>query len=89
MKTPMQELIERLEKKYKEYISHKGNDEWYASVAYGIEISIRHAKLMVDVEKKQHANTWDDSRVEDKGDNYIGKQKSFNDYYEQTYGGNK
>jgi hypothetical protein len=41
------------------------------------------------IEKEQHANTWDDSRVEDKGDNYIGKQKSFNDYYEQTYGGNK
>jgi hypothetical protein len=40
-------------------------------------------------EKNQHANTWDDSRVEDKGDNYIGKQKSFNEYYEQTYGGNK
>jgi hypothetical protein len=40
-------------------------------------------------EKEQHSNTWDDSRVEDKGDNYIGKQKSFNDYYEQTYGGNK
>jgi hypothetical protein len=40
-------------------------------------------------EKGQHANTWDDSRVEDKGDNYIGKQKSFNEYYEQTYGGNK
>ena len=40
-------------------------------------------------EKNQHANTWDDSRVEDKGDNYIGKQKSFNDYYNEKYGGNK
>jgi hypothetical protein len=43
----------------------------------------------LEIEKNQHANTWDDSRVEDKGDNYIGKQKSFNDYYEETYGGNK
>ena len=42
-----------------------------------------------EMEKEQHANTWDDSRVEDKGDNYVGKQKSFNDYYEQTYGSNK
>jgi hypothetical protein len=42
-----------------------------------------------EMENNQHANTWDDSRVEDKGDNYIGKQKSFNDYYEQTYGGDK
>jgi hypothetical protein len=42
-----------------------------------------------EMQKKQHANTWDDSRVEDKGDNYIGKQKSFNDYYEETYGNNQ
>lgn len=42
-----------------------------------------------EMEKKQHANTWDDSRVEDKGDNYIGKQKSFNDYWNETYGGDK
>jgi hypothetical protein len=42
-----------------------------------------------EMEKNQHANTWDDSRVEDKGDNYIGKQKSFNDYYNEKYGGNK
>ena len=42
-----------------------------------------------EMEKEQHANTWDDSRVEDKGDNYIGKQKSFNNYYNEKYGGNK
>jgi hypothetical protein len=45
-------------------------------------------KQLLKMEKQQHANTWDDSRVEDKGDNYIGKQKSFNHYYELTYGGN-
>lgn len=39
-----------------------------------------------EMEKEQHENTWDDSRLEDMGDNYIGKQKSFNEYYEQTYG---
>ena len=39
-----------------------------------------------EMEKEQHENTWDDSRLEDMGDNYTGKQKSFNDYYEQTYG---
>ena len=27
--------------------------------------------------------------VEDKGDNYIGEQKSFDEYYNQTYGGEK
>jgi hypothetical protein len=48
--------------------------------------TIEEAKEM---EKEQHSITWDDSRVEDKGDNYVGKQKSFNDYYNETYGGNK
>jgi hypothetical protein len=42
-----------------------------------------------EMENEQHADTWDDSRVEDMGDNYIGKQKSFNEYYNETYGGNK
>jgi len=42
-----------------------------------------------EMEKNQHANTWDDSRVEDKGDNYVGKQKSFDNYYNETQGGNK
>jgi hypothetical protein len=46
----------------------------------------RQAKEM---EKEQQKNTWEDSRLEDKGDNYIGKQKSFEDYYNETYGGNK
>jgi hypothetical protein len=42
-----------------------------------------------EMEKEQQKNTWEDSRLEDKGDNYIGKQKSFEDYYNKTYGGNK
>jgi len=42
-----------------------------------------------EMEKEQNKNTWEDSRLEDKGDNYIGKQKSFEDYYNETYGGNK
>jgi hypothetical protein len=40
-----------------------------------------------EMEKEQHANTWDDSRLLDMGDEYIGKQKSFNDYFNETYGG--
>lgn len=41
------------------------------------------------MEKEDHKNTWEDSRLEDMGDDYIGKQKSFEQYYNETYGGNK
>jgi hypothetical protein len=53
MKTPIQELIAKLEEQYREYTSHKGNDDWYTSVAYGIEISIRHAKSMLEKERER------------------------------------
>ena len=43
---------------------------------------VEQAKAM---EKEQHSNTWDDSRVEDKGDEYIGKQITFDQYYNETY----
>jgi hypothetical protein len=46
-------------------------------------------KQAKQIEKEQHADTWLDSRLEDKGDNYIGKEKSFEQYYKETYGGNK
>ena len=35
-----------------------------------------------EMEKEQHKNTWYDSRLH----NYIGKQKSFEDFYNETYG---
>jgi hypothetical protein len=57
---------------------------------YGIKITnLTLLKQAKEMEKEQHENTWDDSRLEDMGDNYIGKQKSFNEYYNETYGGNK
>jgi hypothetical protein len=39
-----------------------------------------------EMEKEQHSDTWIDSRVFDKGDDYIGKTKSFDQYYNETYG---
>lgn len=39
-----------------------------------------------ELEKQQHQETWQESRVEDMGDNYLGKQVSFNEYYEKTFG---
>jgi hypothetical protein len=44
---------------------------------------IKQAK---DMEANQHSETWDDSRIEYKGDDYIGKEKSFSEYYQETYG---
>ncbi len=35
--------------------------------------------------KDELQNTWEDSRVEDMGDDYIGKTKSFDDYYNETF----
>ena len=60
------------------------NKEGFAPVLTEEEI-----KSFKEMEKKQHADTWDDSRLEDMGDNYIGKQESFNEYYNENYGGNK
>ncbi len=39
------------------------------------------------MEKEQHADTWLYSRIESNDKDYIGKEKSFEQYYEQTYGG--
>ena len=43
---------------------------------------IEQAKQM---EKEQHNETWEKSRLEDKGDDYLGKQLSFKQYYNETY----
>lgn len=38
-----------------------------------------------EIEKQQHFNTWNISRIEDMGDNYIGKQLSYQEYYNETF----
>ena len=38
-----------------------------------------------EMEKKQMEDVWEDSRVEDFGKDYIGKQISFNDYFNETF----
>ena len=43
---------------------------------------LQQAKAM---HKEEQASTWLDSRLEDRGDNYIGKQKSFEQYYNETF----
>lgn len=39
------------------------------------------------MEKEQHKDTWLDSRIESNDEDYIGKEKSFEQYYNETYGG--
>ena len=38
-------------------------------------------KQAKEMEKEQMRDIWVDSRIADKGDDYIGKQKSFEEYY--------
>jgi hypothetical protein len=38
-----------------------------------------------EMEKEQMNDTWEDSRLFDKGDDYIGQQKSFEQYYNETF----
>ena len=56
--------------------------EQYANENYGIEV-YEQAKQM---EKEQHNNTWVDSRIEDRGEGFIGREKTFEQYYNETYG---
>ena len=37
------------------------------------------------IEKEQHQDTWLDSAASYYGDDYIGKQQTFDQYYTQTY----
>jgi hypothetical protein len=41
------------------------------------------------MEKEQMRDVWDESRSEYMGDNYIGKEKSFEDYYNETFKANE
>ena len=43
---------------------------------------IKQAKAM---HKEELLDTWEDSRIEYMGDDYIGETKSFDDYYNETF----
>lgn len=38
-----------------------------------------------EMHKEELLDTWEDSRIEYMGDDYIGKTKSFDDYYNETF----
>ena len=52
-------------------------------------ILLKYLQIAKEMEEEHHENTWMDSRVECKGDDFIGKEKTFKQYYNETYGGDK
>jgi len=56
------------------------NKQGFASVLTDEEI-----QQAEEMEKKQHDNTWVDSRIEYNGDDYIGQGKTFEQYYNETF----
>jgi hypothetical protein len=62
---------------YKEMIKKSVNDP-----SHNVLYILQHAKEM---EKEQMNDTWEDSRLFDKGDDYIGEQKSFEQYYNEIF----
>ena len=49
-------------------------------------ILLKYLQIAKEMEEEQHENTWMDSRVEYNGDDFIGKEKTFEQYYNETYG---
>jgi hypothetical protein len=52
-------------------------------------LSQKHFDQAKQMEKEQHEETWFSSRVEDMGDEFKVEQKSFEDYYNETFGGSE
>jgi hypothetical protein len=78
--------------------------QWYVKRLYDLEMAYNQGLIKTntyingkreaveqakEMEKKQHSNTWFESRVEMMDDNYIGKEKTFDEFYNETYGDNK
>lgn len=61
---------------------NKISETQYEQLINCFSMNLEQAKAM---EKEQHSNTWIDARTHQKGDDYIGKEMSFEDYYKQTY----
>jgi len=66
--------------------------QWFALKVMYLKMNPKQAFEFIEwfdqakeMEKEQMGDTWVDSRIADKGDDYIGKQKSFEQYYNETY----
>jgi len=56
-------------------------------LGHNFKLYKKEIQIAKQMEKEQHNDTWTDSRIEDKGDDYLGKQLSFEEYYNRTFGG--
>jgi hypothetical protein len=50
-----------------------------------LNVFVRMEMEAKQMEKEQHSNTWIDGRIEYNGDDNIGKEKTFEEYYNETY----
>jgi hypothetical protein len=78
-----QTAVEFLSEKYMYVTWLRNRDEISAEQAD--KMRVQYLAEAKEIEKEQMCDTWVDSRTFDKGDNYFGKQKSFDEYYNETY----
>ena len=71
-----QSSIEWIYNNLKSHFEHDGD------LLEAVKMSFEQAKAM---HKGELLDTWEDSRIEYMGDDYIGKTKSFDDYYNETF----
>ena len=64
------------------YNNLKSHFEHDGDLLEAVNMSFEQAKAM---HKEKLLDTWEDSRIEYMGDDYIGKTKSFDDYYNETF----
>jgi hypothetical protein len=74
-----QTAVEFLSEKYMYVTWLRNRDEISAEQAD--KMRAQYLAEAKEMEKEQMCDTWVDSRTFDKGDNYFGKQKSFDEYY--------
>ena len=81
MKTPMQQHMEWLHKKY---ILHLQEEE--AGLALEVWYCLKNAEQMLEKEKEMLAGVWLDAQVAYQGDEYIKpSDPTFDEYYEETF----
>jgi hypothetical protein len=63
--------------------------EWLWEIAYNRELTVKDWKQAKEMEKEQHATTWDKAmdNLDARGGNMVRTWVDFDDYYNEIYGG--
>jgi len=80
-----QTAVEWLAERYNTVTWLRNRDE--VSEGMADEMRKDYLEQAKQMEKEQHEDTWLDSRIEINDEDYIAKEKSFEQYYNETYGG--